>query len=518
MGFFDRFRKQPQSAKIKEHTIRPHIEIEQSRYGNKKYSWGAVKPGSTLSYEDIRNRARAIYRDSTIAHGIVQRLVDNVINTGLTFESGPEWDLLPFAPKGEKARYKITQNIETLFSIYVNSKESDLESRLTFNQLQRLIYRLLLVDGEVFIVLRYLNSPKRTSPLSIQLIQPEQVISPYGADLTTAESRGGYIEDGIEFDATGQRVAIWVQERLGQRPIRMPFYGPKSGRKFIIHLANFESAGQTRGFPELESLAYELSRLTEYDIAELEAVVASSTLLGSVESDKDALPGKGPKINPGVSFSQAQPQGPNPGIETVHIGEKAIVMNNMYPGYSMKLFQPTRPNPNYSAFVEAFESRLAGALGMPRSVLLQQFNGSYSAARGEIKFFWHTVDRRRDDFIAGFLQPFFECWFTEQVKNQEIIAQEFDVTKRKYAWLAGTWHGISMPQIDPLKEVNAISKRLDLGHTTGEREAKNYNGSDIRSNLEKLQTENRMIKTAIGPLHPELNEVEENEENENNGN
>ena len=515
MGIFDIFKAKPQAILPKEHTIRPHIEIEQSRYGNRKYSWGKVKPGDVLSYEDIRNRSRAIYRDSTIAHGIVQRLVDNVINTGLTFESGPEWDLLPNGPTDDESRYSWTQNIESFWNLYAKSKESDLEGRLTFQQLQRLIYRLLIVDGEVFAILRYLNSPMRTSPIAIQLVQPEQVVSPYGGSETQAISnRGGYVKDGIEFDSTGQRVAVWVQEELGKPPVRIPFYGPRSGRRFIIHLANIESAGQVRGFPELESLAYELSRLTEYDIAELEAVVASGTLMGAVESDKDALPNKGPKINPGVNFRTEQQNGPNPGIETVQIGEKAIVMNNLYPGYSMKLFQPTRPNPNYNAFVEAFEARIGGALGMPRSVLLQKFDGSYSAARGEIKFFWHTVDRRRDDFIAGFLDPFFECWFSENIRANEIEAEGYNFPRQKKAWLMGTWDGISMPQIDPLKEVNAVKTRLELGHTTGEREAKNYNGSDIRSNLERLTTENELRRQANISLMPELTGDEDQEEEE----
>ncbi|MFW5776820.1 MAG: hypothetical protein ACOCZB_05980, partial [Spirochaetota bacterium] len=58
------------------------------------------------------------------------------------------------------------------------------------------------------------------------------------------------------------------------------------------------------------------------------------------------------------------------------------------------------------------------------------------------------------------------------------------------------------PQIDPLKEVNAIDKRLQLGHTTGEREAKKHNGSDYRSNVERLAVENAQRAEANAPLAP----------------
>jgi len=47
---------------------------------------------------------------------------------------------------------------------------------------------------------------------------------------------------------------------------------------------------------------------------------------------------------------------------------------------------------------------------------------------------------------------------------------------------------------------------LRLGHTTGEREAKAYNGSDYRDNVERLITENEMLAEANEPLDPELSE------------
>lgn len=501
MGLLDIFRKSsnnPDSvaAPQRQHVLRPHEEIKQSRFGNKKGGWLDTRPGTTFDYTQIRDRARIIYRDSTIAHGIVQRLVDNVVNTGLTWESTPIWDLLPEAPQDDTARYSLKQKSEHLFQIYSGSKESDIEGKLTFSQIQRLIERLKLVDGEVFIILRYLNSPNRTSPIALQILRPDQVMNPDGRSIAKINGNGGYIYEGIEYDSTGKQQAIWVAEEVGWTPVRVPFYGPRSGRRFVIHYANIESAGQARGYPELESLAYELDRLIEYDMAELDAAAAAGVMLGSVESDKDAMPGKGPKLNPAIAPRATENNGPQPGIEQVEVNRRSIFFNNMEPGYTMKFFQPTRPNPNYAAFVEAFESRLGGALGMPRSVLVQQFQSSYSAARAEIKFFWHTVDRRRDDFVSGFLNPLLEAWMSEHVRQGNIQAHGFFDRIRHHAWLCGSWDGISMPQIDPAKEVRAVKDRLILGHTTGEREAKNYNGSDYRSNIERLKTENELRANA----------------------
>lgn len=476
-------------------------ELESTRYGNKKYSWNAPNPGDRLDYEQIREQARAIYSDSTIAHSIVERLIDNVINTGLTWESAPDWSLIPVGPRTEENRSTWTRRTESLFRMWANARECTVEGELTFSQLQRLVYRLLMVDGEVTAILRYMNDPKRSNPLSVQLIRADQIRSPWDdADLTAIRDRGGVIRDGIEFDKNNRKIAIWVADgdELFDQPKRIPFYGPRSGRRFVIHHSNVETAGQARGLPELESLAYELSRLTDYDIAELEGAVSQGAWIGETVADTDAVPGRGPKIKPNMTAQSTEEVLTGSEIDKVELpGSKmALYRHNNAPGYQTKWFTPTRPNPNYAAFVEAFENRLAGALGMPRSVLLQQFNASYSAARGEIKFFWNTVDRRRDDFVSGFLGPIYEAWFTEHVRAAEIEAPGYFDRITHRAWLAGHWDGISMPQIDPLKEVNAIEKRLALGHTTGEREAKKHNGSDFRANVERLATENKQLAEA----------------------
>ena len=72
----------------------------------------------------------------------------------------------------------------------------------------------------------------------------------------------------------------------------------------------------------------------------------------------------------------------------------------------------------------------------------------------------------------------------------------------KKAWLRCTWNGISRPVVDPAKEVKAVRERIELGHTTGEREAKAYNGSDYRENISRLTTENKLRREANKSVDP----------------
>jgi len=140
---------------------------------------------------------------------------------------------------------------------------------------------------------------------------------------------------------------------------------------------------------------------------------------------------------------------------------------------------------------------------MPLSVFRQKFQASYSAARAEILFFWNNIYKRRDDFTAGFLNPFYEAWFTEHVNQGNFQAPGFrTIPIAKRAWLYGSWNGISRPVVDPVKEVKAVKDRELLGHTTGEREAKAYNGSDFRENVKRLKTENELLAESNKVLDP----------------
>jgi lambda family phage portal protein len=428
----------------------------------------------------------------------------------MTFESAPLWDAIPQAPPRDTddstARYDKTQEIETNFRLYANSRDPDYRGLSTGAQLQRLAIRAMPVDGEVTAIVRYLNSNDRMNPVALQLLNADQISDPWDARVTKdARSRGATIDEGMEYDSAGRLTAIYVKEDWDKPNVRIPVRGPKSGRLFVIHHANRETIGQSRGYPELDSLVYELSRLTEYEIAELEAAVASAAWMASIESDKDSAPNpEGRAFVPKPTQAGEAPLTRDYGVKTVDMGRFALIQDTLAPGESMKMFKQERPNPNFEAFLNAFETRLCAAIGMPVSVFRMVFDTSYTSAQGAILEWWHNVMVRRNDFVDGFLRPWFEAWFSEAVKAGDIEAPGFnDSVKTRRAWLSGTWNGINRPIMDPVKEATASEKRRKMGDTTGEREAKVFNGSDHRENVERLKTENRNLAEANTPLDPE---------------
>lgn len=516
MSMFDRFRSKKSDSENKASHSRGIQNLGEVSLGKKESPFSfSYRP--EVDVDKAREQARKVYRESLIAKGIIRRLTDNVINTGLTWESSPLWDIITDSPTTDEEKQAFTTNVESYWKLYASSNDSDIKGKSNFHQLQRQIFQHGEKEGEVFIILRYVSDPTRINPVAIQLIENDQVATDYDCDyLPSVNAVGGWLDHGLEYDSTGREIAVWVRENLGKDPVRIPYFG-KSGRRFLIHYSH-NSFNSNHGLSNLCGMVYELAKLAEYDENELEATVANALWMGVIEGDKDVKSRRsGANFRPaGVSgASSTDSPGHSPGIESVKVNGKAMVMNTLNPGWSFKGFQPTRPNQNYEKFIEAFETRICGYFGIPLSVYKHKFQSSYSAARTEILFFWNSVAVYRDDFISGFLAHYHEAVFSEWVKAGTIKSPGFNSPIIRKAWLYGSWNGISRPVVDPVKEINAVEKRLKLGHTTGEREAKAYNGSDISENIKRLNYENPKLAEVNRHLDPAQYMVPGNDDTEN---
>jgi capsid protein len=110
---------------------------------------------------------------------------------------------------------------------------------------------------------------------------------------------------------------------------------------------------------------------------------------------------------------------------------------------------------------------------------------------------------RRSWFARDFCQPIYELWLSEAVARGRIDAPGFfdDPIMRK-AWSRAEWNGPSQGQLDPLKEVLAAEKKVDLGFSTHERETVELTGGDWESNMESIIRENALLKEANDVLNP----------------
>jgi capsid protein len=468
-------------------------EFSGSKYGSPKYKI-ISRDRAVMPYSDLRKQAREIFGSSTLAKGIVGTQVNTVVGTGITWESSPDWDFLEL-PWDDAKRYAWTQRVEGMLRLVFRSKELDVRGQLNFEtQLQRLVYSLYWAEGEVFAVLRYYkDSLDRLSPVSIQLLDPDQVVTPWASrDYERVRKAGGRILDGIEFDSEDKPVAIYVIEALGQEAKRIPFFG-SDGRRFVIHFKNVDTTHQIRGISPLNAIAYELNKLEEYDIGEMEAVTTQSIFVGAVESVVGATPNRNPKLDllnkRGVA-TEPSDVSYSPGIKDIRVGKKNIILNNLAPGYKFSGFQPTRPNANYAAFYEAKCKQIVNSVRVVYSVYNQEYTSSFSASRMEINSHWMQAVPLTEDFAQGFIELVREAIVREWIRQGRLDAPGYtDSPWKRFAWNKGEYIGVTKPSVDGVKEAAEDEARLRMYHTTGEKVAKKYNKTDYRDNILKRKSE-----------------------------
>jgi lambda family phage portal protein len=466
-----------------------------------------------LDHARLREKSRIAWWDSPEARALLTRLNDNAVNWGLMLEAAPVWDVIdPGDSINPEDRRAWVKRVQALFGLWLNSIDLDAAAERTGYQLQGFTLLNKLRDGEVFAVCRYSPDAAFLNPLQLQFVNPDQVRDPIdGVMISAVKARGNRIIDGIEISAAGKEIAIYVWDdeaySAGAIPshtcTRIPKRGNKSARLFYLHPKLADSAGQVRGISALAHIIHELKKLTDYGLAELEAAVINAIFAAWIKPGPSApaskaLAGIAPRTK--VEREDAEADGEAP---TGIVNKPGIVVQTLKAGEVMESFDTKRPNVNFADFHDTVLSNISISLGMPLSIVKMAFAQNYSASRGEICFFWNTIDRLRYDFTAEFLNPVYELAMAEWVKAGKVEAAGFDDILLRRAWLNCEWTGIQKPSIDPQKEATAVDLRIAQGATTREREAKIYNGSEYDDNVAQLAKENAALAEAKKSLRPE---------------
>lgn len=450
-----------------------------------------------LDHDALRDRSRSAYWDSTEARALLQRLVSNVINTGLTLECSPLWELLGSSMSDDEKR-AFCRNVEQRFWAWATSHEPDASGRRNLTELQEFIFANELRDGEGVCILRYSSSPERISPLSIQVLDPEQIdgrytnfIGPDRAGLTVdAAKRGNILRDGLELTTDGEPVAVYLVDPDTLKTTRVPFYG-SSGRRFVLMPSILDLPGQVRGTGILGPVIHELQKSTDYKLYEIESALINAIIAAYIvpNNETDTKTKAGDLLGVRSAGSDSGAAGAS-GASEVRVTKPGLFVGSLKRGEDIKSFDTKRPNVNFEGFLSAITKSVSASLGIPVEVLEMKFSSNYSASRASLIMFWQNVEKWRAHFVSQLLQPMYEAWFTEEVRAGRFSAPGFrESPLLRRAWLATTWIGVSMPSIDPLKDAHADDVRIAQGATTRERVAMKYNGTDYYDNARRLRRE-----------------------------
>jgi lambda family phage portal protein len=484
-----------------------------TRRDNKNTANWDVSMGSadadTLPYMDpLRWQARDMDRNNPLASGAVDTIVDNVVATGLRPQSNIDAKLLGIT---EEEKNALQTEFERFFFMWADSKDADVTRGSTFWEQQALTLINTMVSGDMFSVRRYKERPGSIFGTCLQMVEADRCTSPPGK-----EGPLGKVYGGVEVDADGEAQRFhFLKEHPGNaflsrvadptQFVTIDAYDANGVPLCLHHLAR-RRIDQKRGISLFAPVLEQFKQLARYSEAELTAAVVSGMFSVFVKTDLPTTGSFLPGNIPGqVGGTNITPQGT--GLTKLQSG--AIV--DLAPGEDVTFANPNRPNTAFEPFTDAVYKHIGVGLGLPKEVMLKNFEASYSASRAAIIEAWKMFRRRRQWLVASLCQPTYAWVISEAVARGYVQAPGFfDDPLRRAAYLGTTWRGAPMGQLDPLKEAKAAKEWLSIpGAITIQQITAEQFGTDYEDNLEQVGRERTQIEALpADPMAPPAPVVE----------
>jgi len=503
--------QQPTALELAQQTI---YQLYTSNLFNSLFD-GEKFPGgfsSNLGYEfidywELRNKSVQLFTENLYASGLINRLVTNIINTGLSLEATPCADILGIS---DDQLNDWSEQVENLYRIWGNNKNLvDWKKQNTEGELQALAKKTAYISGDVLIVLR--QSSITGLPIT-ELIDGRHIQDPVqGNHKKAAENRGNKIIHGVEIDKNGRHVAFYVNtvEKTKVISKRIVSHGERSGRKVAWLLYGSKRLlDDIRGLPLLGLVAQSLKEIDRYRDSEQRAAVVNSMLAMFVKKDS-SKPGTRP-LSGGARRKDTEEVTDGDGTT------REFNVNNWLPGMAIDelqqgeepiSFDTKRPSAGFNIFEDAIISAIAWSNEIPPEVLKLAFTSNFSSSRQANSEFKLFLDKERSLFSSNYSKPRYENWLVSMVLTGRIKAAGFleawrDLRKWETfgAWTDSDWSGAIKPHVDPLKETNAYIKKDEQGYSTKARSTRELTGMKYSRNIKQLKKENELLAEAHKPL------------------
>lgn len=473
--------------------------------GSGKRSMRAWTPSANNADTDIipkldamRAGSRDLYYNTPIATGAIRRELTNAIGFGLRLQCRIDRAFLGLS---DDAADEWERTTEREFFSWANSPECDAARTLAFNQLTALSFLSKSLSGDVFVLTPRIPRKGQIYDLRVQIVEADYVSNPqWNFDSNS-------VAGGVEVDAMGAPVAYHFRRPIMDMPmgtgmdrwVRIPAYGPRTGRRQVHHLFDKERPGQRRGIPMLAPVIDELKSITRLSKAEIQAAIVNSYFTVFVKSmakagnlmEEGFIPNNGQFIgsNPGVSvLDQSDSRDDN----LYEMGSANVI--EMADDKEIQIADPKRPNQQFEPFFLAIVKQIGSALNIPFEELILHFSASYSAARAALQEAWKHYRERRLWAATYFCQPIYKEWLIEAITKGRINAPGFfsDPVIQE-AWCGAMWSGPGQGQLDPLKETKAAILRIDNNLASHESEFIAINGGDWEGEMNRKSREKKTL-------------------------
>lgn len=431
-----------------------------------------------MARKTLVSRSRILYLEAPVARACIDVLLRECVGSGLRY-----------APRKTSVYFDNYPAITEQLTLDLH-KASDLHlleatHRLTFNQLQSLIFRTILLSGDCFLI--RLNNGDFCVKESDYCYTPSFLtIESTGQ----AKFNGRTVIDGVELNEYSQPIAYWFcndlyAETVKESWIRIPAFDSETGLPQVLHCAYFERPDQFRGLPLLAPVIEDLWSLRAYLTSETQMSILQCNQSWCITTNTN------PTVNPFVGLSRAnldapiistkddpKPQGSDdfsivPPMTNSLFSGAARKTTFIQPGTSIHLAEgedikaiaPTAPHSGLETFIRVVVEQIGAAVGIPSQILMARIDSNYASCKAAFAELQHTVRLYRTMFTETFLKPFFQCFCYDDILNKGYESTSYTLYEaalliaNESLWLPSQAQTI----LEPNREIEFYSKAIELG-------------------------------------------------------
>lgn len=404
-----------------------------------------ASPNAAIEYNlaTLRDRSRAATRNDGYAKGALDKLVTNLIGTGIK-------------PLSQADDPIFRRNIQALWLQWTD--QSDADGLLDWYGQETQAVRAWLEGGEAFVRLRpRVASDGLLVPLQVQVLEPE--LCPYTHNIVLPT--GNRVRAGIEFNGIGRRVAYWFHP---SRPGDIEDFDASQLRRVpaenTIHLFDPLRPGQRRGVPHLTQALIKLFDLDRYDDAVLVRQELSNMFMAFLKR----------AANPDGGSSTLHPLTGQP-IETLNdqplFPMEPGTVQELSSGEEVDFSEPPEMGSGYKDFTRQQLFHIAAAVGVPYEVLTGDLSGlNDRIVRVILHEFRRFVMHWQHQVVAFQLcRPVWRA-FMDRVFLSGALSIPVAYVENPEPWTRVKWMPQGWPYLHPVQDVQAATKAVRAGYTS----------------------------------------------------
>jgi len=375
-------------------------------------------------------RARHLSANDAIMDNIDNAILNNVIGTGIELQS-------------ITGKNKFDADVEERFKRWATRPDlTDAVGRNNFSNMQRIILKTRMVDGEIFI-----NKVITKDGLRLHLIEQ---------DALDASRQDG----GVELDNLGKVVRYHFRDDNNKA-----YTIPASN---IIHYYVGERATQYRGISEYKQSILNIKNFSAFQTASIQSARARANIAYAIKQGGD------PSLYGGDLANK---------IQSIN-GTSVLYLNQ---GDSIDKLDPDSVATDYVQFSENTIRLIATARKVSYELAFRDYSKvNFASSRASLLQDFKRFDFEQTHLRDYVLNPIYSAWLEVEILAGRIKASGYEKDATK--WDKPKWIYPKRDLVDPLKEITALEKKVKLNITT-ESDIANSEGEDYEDILRKKAKE-----------------------------